>query len=288
MNAVKKSSGYFKSYDGTSIYYEVVGEGEPLVFCYGIGCLINHWRHQVNYFSHNYKTICFDYSGHQKSDAPLDKNELQMDSMSKDIKALLDHLDITKAHFIGHSFGAPVLINTYKHYPEFFKKMILINGFAKNPLTSMFGSDITVKIFNAVKKLHSTLPDSSSFIWKKVVNNPLTIVSSALLGGFNLRLTEIKDIEIYARSIGNINLEAFLGLFQSMTDYNGEPDLKKIEVPTLIIAGEKDSITPESYQHTLKRRIKNSEFVSVPYGSHCTQLDMPEYVNLICEKFLRK
>ena len=60
MKAIKKETGHFKSYDGTSIYYEVRGEGEEaLVLCYGIGCLINHWRHQLNFFPKKYKTICF-------------------------------------------------------------------------------------------------------------------------------------------------------------------------------------------------------------------------------------
>lgn len=287
MSAVKKQTGSFKSYDGTSIYYEVRGDGEPIVFCYGIGCLINHWRHQLKFFSKNYQTITFDYRGHQKSDAPIDKSQLNVDALAQDIKALLDHLNIEQAHFIGHSFGVPVIINTYEKYPEIFKKIIFINGFAKNPLQTMFGSDVTSKVFNAVKKIHEVLPESSSFLWKKVVNNPISVIMSGLLGGFNLKLTEMKDIEIYTQSIANINLEAFLEIFQSMTDFNGDNVLRKIQSPTLIIAGEKDSITPKDFQKDMNHKIKNSELLNIPYGSHCTQLDMPDYVNLASDSFLR-
>jgi hypothetical protein len=57
MSPITKTSGYFESFDGTRIYYETRGQGKPLVFVYGIACLINHWHNQLNYFSHNYQTI---------------------------------------------------------------------------------------------------------------------------------------------------------------------------------------------------------------------------------------
>ena len=53
MRKISVETGYFESFDGTKIYYETRGKGKPLVFVYGIGCLFNHWAHQVKYFSKN-------------------------------------------------------------------------------------------------------------------------------------------------------------------------------------------------------------------------------------------
>lgn len=69
-------------------------------------------------------------------------------------------------------------------------------------------------------------------------------------------------------------------------DFNGEPILPQITVPALIISGEKDAVTPLRFQYHFKETIPNSTFFLVPYGSHCTQLDFPDYVNLKIEKFL--
>ncbi|HEY1079648.1 MAG TPA: alpha/beta fold hydrolase, partial [Bdellovibrio sp.] len=114
MQTTPKQTGHFESFDGTPIYYEVRGEGEPLVLVYGIACIINHWHHQVEYFSKKYKVITFDLRGHQKSNPVADMNHLGMDHLGQDVIGLLAHLKIKKAHFAGHSFGAPLILNLYK------------------------------------------------------------------------------------------------------------------------------------------------------------------------------
>ncbi|MNL16255.1 putative aminoacrylate hydrolase RutD [compost metagenome] len=84
-----------------------------------------------------------------------------------------------------------------------------------------------------------------------------------------------------------MDLRVFIDLFGELMGYNGEDVLGKIMVPALIISGEKDMVTPIKFQHHFKEMIKHSEFVTVPYGSHCTQLDFPDYTNLKIENFLK-
>src|SRR6185437_5597609 len=99
MNAVTKKTGFFKSFDGTRLYYEVRGNGRPIVFAYGIGCLINHWQHQIKTLSGPYQTIVFDYRGHHKSELPVDREKMSIDSIARDLHALMDHLEIEQASF---------------------------------------------------------------------------------------------------------------------------------------------------------------------------------------------
>src|ERR1700761_2449896 len=97
MNLTPKATGTFKSYDGTEIYYEIRGKGKPLILNYGIGCLINHWRPQIRYFSESYQVIVYDYRGHHNSEIPKDMSEMSIDALAKDLKALMAHLQIEKA-----------------------------------------------------------------------------------------------------------------------------------------------------------------------------------------------
>jgi len=78
METTPKVTGKFESFDGTPIYYEVRGEGEPLVLIYGIACPMNHWHHQIEYFSKSYKVITFDLRGHQKSNPVADIRNLTL------------------------------------------------------------------------------------------------------------------------------------------------------------------------------------------------------------------
>lgn len=286
METTPKETGSFESFDGTPIYYEVRGEGEPLILVYGIACIINHWHHQVEYFSKNYKVITFDLRGHQKSNPIIDMNQLTMEALAKDIVGLVKHLKIKKAHFAGHSFGAPLILKVYDNHPELFHSMIFINGFARNPIKGMFGLDVVEPFFYFVKSQYQNQPNMWNTLWKMAVDNPMAMYLAALAGGFNLKTTHFKDIEVYMRGVARLNLEVFMTMFETLMEYNGEPVLEKVEVPTLIISGEKDMVTPIRFQYHFKEKIKHSEFVLVPYGSHCTQLDFPDYTNLKIEKFL--
>jgi pimeloyl-ACP methyl ester carboxylesterase len=287
MSLVNKSTGTFRSFDGTRIYYEVRGEGFPIVLNYGIGCLLNHWRHQIKHFSQNFKVIAYDYRAHHRSDIPEDRGQLSIDAMAQDLKALLDHLEIQKASLWGHSFGVQMLTRHYDLYPNFAHSLVFINGFVQNPLQGMFGSDVTSTVFQAFKTGYHVLPETLSFLWRASVQNPLAIQMSALAGGFNLKLTSFKDIEIYARGIAAMDLNAFIQIFESMMNYDGKPVLSRIHAPTMIIGGKQDSVTPQKHQEELHQLVKGSDFFMVPYGSHCTQLDMPELVNLKIERFLK-
>ncbi|MCB0420588.1 MAG: alpha/beta hydrolase [Bdellovibrionales bacterium] len=286
MKTIEKRTGTFTSFDNTEIYYEVRGQGRPLVFAYGIGCLINHWHFQIEALSHNYQTIVFDYRAHHKSGSPDDLNNLTTEAIAKDMLLLLDHLEIKSAAFLAHSFGGQVLVKGHQLDPKRFDLMIFVNGFASNPIVDMYGSNFSEKLFHKIKNGFEALPSTVSYLWKIVVDNPIAARVSALAGGFNFHLTKFNDIEIYLKGISSISLEAFLFLFEDMMNFDGRDHLDKIKIPVLIIGGEKDSITPLSYQHEMEQKLEKSEFLAIPYGSHCTQLDFPDYVNLRIEKFL--
>jgi len=284
---IEKKSGYFESFDGTKIYYEDRGQGPPVILAYGIACGMNHWRHQVRYFSQHYRCITLDYRGHNRSATPKLRENLSIDALARDIEFLCKNLGIEKSSFWGHSFGAQVLIRSYDMFPNLFENLVFINGFATNPIQGMFGVDAVSDVFKFFKKGYEQMPETISYLWRAAITNPLAMRLTGLAGGFNLDLTSFKDIEIYTRGVASLDVDVFLQLFEQMINYDGRPVLERITVPALIIGGSADSVTSLRYQKTLHSLISGSELQIVPYGSHCTMLDMPDMVNLRIEKFLR-
>lgn len=282
------STGYFESFDKTKIYYEVRGQGEPLVFVYGIACLLNHWHFQISHFSKKYQVICFDLRGHHKSELPSDNNNLSLESIAKDLPFLLRALGLKQAHFIGHSFGAPVLLHAYAQSPAIFKSLCFINGFSKNPIKGMFGLDVVEPFFHFVKEQYQKNPVLWGAIWRTAIDNPISMWLSALAGGFNIRMTQFKDIEVYARGVSQVPLEVFIPLFEDMMNFDGDHIAKEIKKPVLIISGERDFVTPQKFQHQMHTNILGSELFTIPYGSHCCQLDFPDFINLKLEDFLEE
>ncbi len=283
---IEKRTGTFAAIDGTPIYYEVRGKGEPIIFIYGIGCLMNHWHNQVEYFSKTHQVILFDIRGHHKSVPVSNTNNFTFEHLAFDIKSLLSHLEIEKAHFVGHSFGVPYLIRTYEQFPEIFISLTFINGFARNPLKKLFGLDFVEPLFRFLREQHRKSPDLWNALWRGMIDNPIAFQLAALAGGFNIKLTHFKDIEMYGRGISRIELVYFFELFERLLRFDGVSVLPNIHAPTLIIAGDRDMLTPTSYQREMHDLIHGSEFLLIPYGSHCSQLDFPDYVNLKLADFL--
>lgn len=279
-------TGHFSSFDGTQIYYESRGKGEPVVLIYGIACLMNHWHHQMEFLAQDHQVITFDLRGHHKSAIPEDKKNLTIEAIAKDIPLLLKALGLSSAHFAGHSFGVQVLLAAHSQNPEMFRTVSFVNGFAKNPIKGMFGLDVIEPLFHFIKSSYQRNPGLIESLWNLGVNNPVAGFGAALVGGFNLKLTEFKDIEIYMRGVSQLSLGAFIPLFENMMEFRGDVLAEKITVPSLIIAGDKDLVTPMKFQHELHEKIAGSELLVVPYGSHCTQLDFPDFVNLKLRQFM--
>lgn len=289
MTIVEKSTGFFHSFDGTPIYYELRGSGgRPVVFIYGVACLINHWHHQIHHFSRERRTLAFDLRGHHKSLPVHNPTSLTMESLAKDLLGLIQQLGVERPHVIGHSFGAPVIIEAYRQDPSAFQSLAFINGFAKNPIKGMFGLDVVEPFYHFVKNTYESNPDLWNTIWRLGVDNPLSVQLAGLAGGFNLKLTHLKDIEVYARGVAQMDLRIFMALFEEIMRFDGNSVLPTIDRPALVISGENDNVTPKKFQEEFRDLIPNSEFLLVPYGSHCTQLDFPDFVNLKLAEFWKK
>lgn len=254
---------------------------------YGIACLINHWHHQLNHFSGEYQTIILDYRGHHFSDIPEDKNNLRLEAIAQDILCLCDHLKIDRAVFLGHSFGCEVLLESYLRRPELFEGICFVSGFFSNPFESMLTQEQLKDVFTYVRMAYNTAPSLLNTIWKLGVTNPASVFLSSLVGGFNLEKTSLKDIEIYAQGVANIDLRVFVTLFEQLTQFDGRPKLALIQAPTVVIAGDKDALTPTHVQKSIYAEIPKSDLLIVENGSHCVQLDFPDLVNEKIASFLK-
>jgi len=281
-------SGYFNSFDGTKIYYEERGQGqETILFMYGIACIINHLHYQLDYFSKDYKVLIIDYRGHGFSDKPQSNENINISCLIKDEKEFLDSKKIKKVHLVGHSYGCQVAIEFIKRYSDFVQSVTLLNGYNKSPFGSGFFSPFVKSTFSFIEKNYKKHPDLCSALWKNVVDNPITVLATGIMGGFNLNVSQYKDIEIYTRGVSLLSLDVFLPLFWELLNYSDDTDLI-FNTPALLISGEFDFVTPFNLQVGLQKKFKNNSLEIIKKGTHCSQLDCPQEVNSIIESFIKK
>lgn len=284
---VPTRNGYFRSFDGTRLFYSVEGEGKPLIFCYGLVCSSLHWTYQIEYFRKNYKAVWMDYRGHQNSEAPADLSSLTLENLARDLKAMLDELKIKDAVFLGHSMGVNVVLEFYRLFPERVAGLVLSNGTPSRPLETLLHSNALIPVFNVMRKLADKSPALVKKLWGLSKGNPLVQHTTRLLG-FNPYLTTQADVSLYIDQIAQMDPRIFLHLIKNYDDYDGSSWLHNVRTPTRIIAGEKDLVVPFAQQQLLHQLIPGSEFEVIRRGSHCPQMDLPELVNSKIEEFLRK
>ncbi|WP_052823528.1 alpha/beta fold hydrolase [Neotamlana sedimentorum] len=128
--------GNFISVNGDKQYYEIYGEGQPLVLIHGNGGDIAYMKPQIEYFSKKYKVIVMDCRGRGKSE--LGDESLTYKQIAKDIVAILDHENLDSTYVLGRSDGAILALLLAIHYPEKVKKIVAFSANLTPDTTALY------------------------------------------------------------------------------------------------------------------------------------------------------
>jgi len=246
--------------DGTRIYYKDWGKGQPVVFSHGWPLSADAWEDQMVFLGlRGYRCIAHDRRGHGRSSQPWDGND--MDTYADDLAAVVESLDLRDAIHVGHSTGGGEVARYIgRHGTERVAKAVLIG--AVPPLMLKTASNpggLPMEAFDAVRK--GVLADRSQFFKDLTTpfygaNRPGANVSQGVRDGFWMQ-------GMMAGFKGVIDcIKAF-----SETDFTD--DLKKIDVPTLIMHGDDDQIVPIGASALLSAKlVKGSTLKVYPGLSH--------------------
>ncbi|HEV2217733.1 MAG TPA: alpha/beta fold hydrolase [Candidatus Dormibacteraeota bacterium] len=124
---------YFTSADGIQLYYEIEGQGPPIVLHLGAGCDLELWRAAgyVETLARDRRCILFDHRGHGRSDRPQGSAAHQLDLYVADLVALIDHLGLDTADFWGYSNAVFAGLATADRHPGRLSRLIFSGGLAK-------------------------------------------------------------------------------------------------------------------------------------------------------------
>jgi len=231
-----KGSGIVTAKDGAEIFYKDWGTGTPIVFHHGWPLSADDWDAQMMYFvSRGYRVIAHDRRGHGRSSQTTTGND--MDTYASDVATLTDHLDLKGAIHVGHSAGG----GEVAHYvasakPGRVAKAVLIS--AVTPI--MVKSDanpggLAIEVFNGFRQ---ALAANRAQFYLDVPSGPFY--------GFNRPGAETSQglIQNWWRQAMMGGAKAQYDCIKALSETDFSDDLKRIQVPTLVMHGEDDQIVP--------------------------------------------
>ena len=258
-----------------NIYYEMHGKGEPLVLIYGYAGHSGLWFRQIPILSEKYRIIALDNRGAGRSDKPDIPYTMAM--MAEDIMGLLDIIGIDTAHIFGISMGGMIAQHFALNYPQRVISFILgcttcggVQSIQPEPesMAALFDFERMAKMTpEEITRQAVPFCLSQEFIEK----NP-DIVERRVA----------KSLEYLAPPHGATRQAA------AIMGHDTYELLPKIELPTLVIAGDNDRLVPVENSRILASRIPKAELVIIKGAGHEFFIENAEESNKIVLNFLRR
>jgi pimeloyl-ACP methyl ester carboxylesterase len=261
--AIKPAVSGYASVNGTKVYYEVYGEGKPLILLHGAYYTIQmNWGQLIPELSKNRKVIAIELQGHGHT--PFSDRKLSRSTLASDVEKVMDYLKIDSADVAGYSFGGQIAYQFAIQSPKRLRKLVIISAAYKS-------AGWVPEVTNGFKKMKPEL----------FANSPLQVAYDAVAPD---------------KSKWTNFLEQMIALAGQPFDL-GDDNIAKISAPVLIISGDNDGMDKIELAKTYKllgggnsadlQPMPKSQLAIVPGQSHVSLMMQTNIINGYLENFLK-
>ena len=256
--------------NGLKLYYEIEGDGAPVVLIPGFAAGRWIWFKQTAELSRNFGVIIFDPRGVSASDKPQGAQTIGL--LADDIAHLLETIGVESAHIVGASFGGFVAQEFALKYPAMTRKLVLC-------CTSFGGPNHVVPAPETLQALASTKGLNSE---DRMRENLLLAFTPEYVR------TQVEEVDhiVHLRATNEVPEHIYLSQLQAAMSFDAESRLAEIKSPTLVLSGDADVIVPVQNSRNLAEKIPGARIHIVEGGSHTFFIEKAGEFNRIVTQFL--
>jgi 3-oxoadipate enol-lactonase len=250
-------------------YLDTGGAGVPVLLVHAFPLRARMWEPQLESLGERWRFIAPDLMGFGNSDAPDDASGYSVDSFADDLKALLDELGIDRVVLVGLSLGGYVALAFLRRYRSVVSALVLADTRSEAD-----APEAIEKRTNQQGTVREQGPGA---------------LTEGLLGALLGEPTREKkpDVVETVRTLMENPPAGYVGALEAMKGRpDSTPDLASIDVPTLIVVGENDTLTPPELSRRMHEHIGGSRLVVIPEAGHLSNLEAPEAFNGALAEFL--
>jgi pimeloyl-ACP methyl ester carboxylesterase len=267
------------SYDAGTIYVVEAGDGPPIVLSHGVTLSVRTWFHQMELLpKEGFRTIAFDHRGHGKS--VLGELGHSLEALANDVRSVVLGLDLHDAVLVGHSMGGVAVQAFVAQFPELTKErvrgIVLLSTLAKTPLGSR--STRSKARFEQIAK---RVPDTTR-LWESP-NFGLVLARV----GFG-RDPKPSHVELVRQMMAECASDTRNNAPRALVGLDLTHELPKFDVPTLVIVGTADVLTPVAEAKRIARLIPHARLEVLEGGGHMLMLERTEEVDNLIADFARE
>jgi pimeloyl-ACP methyl ester carboxylesterase len=264
----------FTTCNGIRVRYDIVGEGEPIVWISGTGNSGHIWEeHQIPRFSPHYRCITFDLRGTGESDSPEEPYSLEL--FAQDVSELVDHLGIESAHFVGMSLGSVIVQQLALTRPDLVRSAVLLATWSSTRREHHIRRWFEARL--------GALREGPLSVFRRFA----FVMWAPSMVDFHPEVIERLEAN-FAASAASQPVHAYVNHFEADLAIDTQDRLSEISCPTVVIYGEEDLITLPWYNRTVAELIPNATAVEIPGAGHYAFLERPKEINDAIASFLAR
>ncbi len=278
----------FRTRDGVRLHVESRGVGPTMLLCNGLFCSTHYFVPWWDHFSRDYRLVQFDYRGHGRSDDAPDPTALSIALLTDDAEQVMNATCPDKTILVGHSMGVRIALELYARQPERISALLLLCGSAFDSLGPLFSRLPMRTSVLAFLLLGDYATPFARIVKDAVLHADLVARVAYLVGGMSRELTPREPIEGLMRNLERLDVRLMPPLARSYIRHSARRILPQVDVPTLFLVGEKDSLALPSHARKVVRLLPHGEAYVVRGCTHLAPVERPDEVHSVAESFLAR